>query len=85
MERVIEFTLNSRSVVCAIDSTRLLLDVLRENFALTGAKYGCGKAQCGACTVLVDGRAARACVLRAARIAGHSVTTLEGLADPVSG
>ncbi len=64
------------------DDRRMLLDLLREDLGLTGAKYGCGLAQCGACTVLVDGRAARACVLRVGRIAGRAVTTLEGLAAP---
>ncbi|SDF24369.1 (2Fe-2S)-binding protein [Limimaricola pyoseonensis] len=61
---------------------RMLLDVLRDDLGLTGAKYGCGMAQCGACTVLVDGRPARACVLRTGRVAGRNITTLEGLAEP---
>lgn len=64
---------------------RTLLDVLRDEFGLKGAKFGCGKAQCGACTVLVDGLPARACVLRAKRAVGHDITTLEGLADPATG
>lgn len=62
-----------------------LLDILRDELGLKGAKYGCGMGQCGACTVLVDGNPARACVLRARRVHGHSVTTLEGLADPTTG
>lgn len=64
---------------------RTLLDVLRADLGLKGPKYGCGLAQCGACTVLIDGRPARACVLRAERAAGHDITTLEGLADPETG
>lgn len=64
---------------------RTLLDILRSELGLTGAKYGCGKAQCGACTVLVDGLPARSCVLRAKRAGSREITTLEGLADPVSG
>jgi isoquinoline 1-oxidoreductase alpha subunit len=57
-----------------------LLWVLREELGLTGTKYGCGKALCGACTVLVDGKARRSCVTAAGDCAGHEVTTIEGLA-----
>ncbi|MEC7258520.1 MAG: (2Fe-2S)-binding protein, partial [Pseudomonadota bacterium] len=74
------FRLNGQPVQTKVDGQHLLLDLLRDGFALNGPKYGCGMAQCGACTVLVDGRPARACVLRAARVAGRDVTTLEGLA-----
>jgi isoquinoline 1-oxidoreductase alpha subunit len=56
-----------------------LLWVLRDLLGLTGTKYGCGMAQCGACTVHVDGRAVRSCVLPAAAVKGRSVTTIEGL------
>ena len=56
-----------------------LLHVLRNDLALNGPKYGCGLGQCGACTVLVDGIAARACVIPAQGVAGREVTTLEGL------
>jgi isoquinoline 1-oxidoreductase subunit alpha len=56
-----------------------LLWVLRDVLGLTGTKYGCGMAQCGACTVLVDGRPVRSCVRPVAAAAGHSVTTIEGL------
>ena len=57
-----------------------LLDVLREALGLVGAKYGCGVGLCGACTVLVDGEPARACLLRAAEVGEREVTTVEGLA-----
>ena len=57
-----------------------LLTVLRNDLALNGPKYGCGLGQCGACTVLVDGVAARSCALPVAGVAGRAVTTLEGLA-----
>lgn len=63
-----------------MDAHLSLLDLLRGEMGLHGPKYGCGKAQCGACTVLVDNLPARSCVLRAARVAGRAVTTLEGLA-----
>lgn len=58
-----------------------LLHVLRNDFGLNGPKYGCGLGACGACTVLVDGVAARACVIPAAGVAGRAITTLEGLGD----
>ncbi len=58
-----------------------LLWVLRDVLGLTGTKYGCGMAQCGACTVHLDGHAQRSCVLPAARAVGHEITTIEGL-DP---
>lgn len=73
----LHFTLNDAPVTCT--ATGSALDVLRDTLGLNGPKYGCGMAQCGACSILVDGRPARACVLRAARLAGRRVTTLEGL------
>lgn len=80
-----EFTLNGRTVQVAdaadTDPTpRMLLWVLRDELELTGTKYGCGAGICGACTVLVDGAATRACVTPAALVAGKTVTTIEGLA-----
>jgi len=58
-----------------------LLGVLRNDLGLNGPKYGCGLGQCGACTVLVDGVAARACVIPVGGVAGRRITTLEGLGD----
>ena len=56
-----------------------LLEVLRNRLDLTGTRYGCGEGQCGACTVLLDGRPARSCQTRAAEVAGKKITTIEGL------
>jgi xanthine dehydrogenase YagT iron-sulfur-binding subunit len=64
-----------------VDTRATLLDVLREDLGLTGSKKGCDHGQCGACTVLVDGRRANACLLLAAAADGTAVTTVEGLAD----
>ena len=61
-----------------------LLAILRGDFGLTGSKYGCGEGQCGACTVLLDGAAARSCVTRVASIGTKAITTIEGLA-PAAG
>ncbi len=63
-----------------IDPSTPLLWVLREQLALTGTKFGCGIAQCGACTVRVDGRAVRACVTPASSVVGQEIQTIEGLA-----
>jgi len=59
----------------------MLLYVLRDRLDLTGAKYGCGEGQCGACTVLLDGRPVRSCQTLAASVAGRKVATVEGLGD----
>jgi aerobic-type carbon monoxide dehydrogenase small subunit (CoxS/CutS family) len=73
------FTLNGRDVSVAVAPDTPLLWVLRDTLGLTGTKYGCGVAQCGACTVHVDGEATRACSLPLEAVAGRSVTTIEGL------
>ena len=74
-----ELVVNGRRRTTTTDPRTPLLWVLREDFGLTAAKYGCGVAQCGACTVHLDGDAVRACVTPLARAAGKRVTTLEGL------
>jgi isoquinoline 1-oxidoreductase alpha subunit len=73
------FTLNGRPVVAGSEADTPLLWALRDELGLTGTKYGCGVAQCGACTVHLDGRARRACVTPLGSVAGKSVTTIEGL------
>lgn len=70
---------DERTVVT--DPTRSLLDVLREEFHLTGTKYGCGEGQCGACTVLMNGRRIRSCVTPVSGADKNTITTIEGLAD----
>jgi xanthine dehydrogenase small subunit len=77
----IAFTVNRRPVRLSVGSDRRLLDVLRENLRLTGAKEGCGKGECGACTVLVDGAAADSCLMMACQADGAVLETIEGLAD----
>jgi aerobic-type carbon monoxide dehydrogenase small subunit (CoxS/CutS family) len=64
-----------------IGADQSLLSVLRDELDLTGAKYGCGEGQCGACTVLIDGRPTRSCVTKAAAVGGSAVTTIEGLEE----
>lgn len=71
--------INGKDVSVDAPPDKMLLWVLREDLDLTGAKYGCGEGQCGACTVLVDGIATRSCVLAAKSVAGKNITTIEGL------
>jgi nicotinate dehydrogenase subunit A len=77
----VELLLNGRQVTVEARPDTPLLYILRNDFGLNGPKFGCGLGECGACSVLVDGVAARACVLPLSAVAGRSVTTLEGLAD----
>lgn len=81
MEKTIAFTLNGKSRTVTTDPERPLLEVLREEFDLTGTKYGCGESQCGACSVLVDGAAVRSCVRSVGSVADKKLTTIEGLSN----
>ena len=78
---MIEFRLNGEIVTADVPDDMPVLWVLRDVLHLTGTKFGCGIAQCGACTVHVDGQAMRSCVLPAAAVAGKDITTIEGLAS----
>jgi aerobic-type carbon monoxide dehydrogenase small subunit (CoxS/CutS family) len=73
------FTLNGKRANLGVHPLKRLLDVLREDCALTGTKEGCGEGECGACTVLVDGAPVNSCLVPAAQVAGTRVTTIEGL------
>ena len=75
----IRFTLNGKAEELALDPRVTLLDALRERLHLTGTKKGCDRGQCGACTVLVDGRRVNSCLTLAATVDGAAVTTVEGL------
>lgn len=74
-------SINGRAQTLEGEPGETLLTILRHELDLTGSKYGCGEGQCGACTVLVDGRAVRACVTRIGTLAGKAITTIEGVAD----
>ena len=76
---MIELTVNGVAHQVDADAEMPLLWVLRDLLGLTGTKYGCGEALCGACTVHLDGRTVRSCVTPVRRAAGHAVTTIEGL------
>ena len=77
---MIEFKVNSMPVSYDGDAGTPLLWVIRDHLQLTGTKYGCGAGECGACTVHINGRARKACMLPVRSVAGRSVTTIEGLA-----
>lgn len=79
---MIEFTLNGKPAVFDDDPSIPLLWAVRDDFKLKGSKFGCGAGLCGACTMHVDGKAVRTCVLPVANVAGKSVTTIESLGNP---
>ncbi len=80
MKHHINFTVNGDDYSLAVDPWRTLNELLREDLNLTGTKLGCGTGDCGACTVMVDGRTVSSCLTLAVSINGKSVTTVEGLA-----
>jgi isoquinoline 1-oxidoreductase alpha subunit len=77
---MLSFKLNGKTLKLDVDGDTPLLWVLRDTVKLTGTKYGCGIAQCGACTVHVNGEAVRSCATPVSAVAGQSITTIEGLA-----
>lgn len=77
----IKFTLNRKETEIDVEPTIRLLDLLREKFNLTGTKEGCGVGECGACTVLVDGKAINSCLMLAFQVDGCEVLTIEGIAS----
>ena len=77
----IRLTVNGKSHNIEADPQTSLLSALREQLDLTGSKYGCGEGQCGACTVLIDGKAQRSCVTKVAAVSQKQITTIEGLAN----
>ena len=77
----LSLAINRKPYSVDVDPQTSLLTVLREYLDLTGSKYGCGEGMCGACTVLIDGKAQRSCITRAGSVTGKQITTIEGLAD----
>jgi aerobic-type carbon monoxide dehydrogenase small subunit (CoxS/CutS family) len=83
MPKVTQLTVNGARRPIDADSGVPLLTVLRDHLDLTGAKYGCGEGQCGACTVLLDGQPVRACITPVGAAAGKPITTIEGIHHPL--
>ena len=81
MEQTISFRLNGKPARVTVDGERMLLWVLRSDLGLTGTKFGCGEAWCGACTVVVGGEAVRSCATPVKSVAGKDVLTVEGLGE----
>jgi len=81
---VITLKVNGKQLQADVDPNTPLLWVLRDSLGLTGTKYGCGMAQCGACTVHLDGQAIRSCVKKVADAVGKNITTIEGLSSDLS-
>src|SRR5947207_14178887 len=78
MAKITELHVNERMLQVDADAERSLLSVLRDDLELTGAKYGCGEGQCGACTVLLDGVATRSCITLVGAVGARQITTIEG-------
>ena len=78
----LEMTVNGEHVTLDVDPAAMLTEVLREQLGLMGTKIGCGEGECGACTVLLDGRAVTSCLVPALKAHGHEVITIEGLGTP---
>jgi aerobic-type carbon monoxide dehydrogenase small subunit (CoxS/CutS family) len=81
MATVRQLNINGRVYTTEADAESSLLFVLRDHLDLTGSKYGCGEGQCGACTVLIDGKSRRSCITRVGDVAQRQITTIEGLAN----
>jgi len=79
MKKVVQFTLNGNEVSAEVESHKMLLEVLRDTFEMTGTKEGCGQGECGACTVVIDGISINSCLYPVFEVEGKSVTTIEGL------
>jgi aerobic carbon-monoxide dehydrogenase small subunit len=85
MKQILNFMLNGEPIRVEIEPHLTLLQLLRERLELTGTKEGCGMGECGACTVLLDGKAVNSCIFPAAEAEGTSITTIEGIADGKGG
>ncbi len=81
MKKSITLNVNGTSYDIVVEPYRTLVDVLRDNLGLTGTKKGCGRGNCGTCTILVDGKAVNSCLVLAVDMAGRSIVTIEGLAQ----
>jgi len=81
MKTIIQLIVNGEQVESAVEPNRTLVDFLREDLGLTGTKHGCGLGDCGACTVILDGKPVNSCLVLAVQARGKEVLTIEGLAE----
>ncbi|WP_026477883.1 (2Fe-2S)-binding protein [Alkaliphilus transvaalensis] len=84
MKHEIYFTLNHEKILHEVKANKTLLQMLREDFDLTGAKEGCGQGECGACTVLLNGKPINSCLVLAVEVDGKEITTIEGLSEGIN-
>lgn len=77
----IELNVNQKTYALTVEPSERLLDVLRNRLGLMGTKEGCGEGECGACTVIMDGKTVNSCLVLAAQADGHAITTIEGVGD----
>ena len=82
MQRSLQLNVNGEKKRITVEETALLLDVLRDELGISGARYGCGAGECGSCSVLVDGEEKHACMTEVGFVAGKSIVTVEGLGTP---
>lgn len=80
--KILKFTLNGDPIEIAVSPDDMLVDVLRDKLELTGTKKGCGKGECGACTVIINGEAVNSCLVPAMKTMGANVETIEGIGSP---
>ena len=85
MKQILNFMLDGEPIQVEIEPHLTLLQLLREQLELTGTKEGCGVGECGACTVLLDGKSINSCIFPAVEAEGKSITTIEGIADGKGG
>lgn len=81
MKYKVEFLLNNEKIQHEVEPNKTLLQMLRQHFDLTGAKEGCGQGECGACTILLDGKPVNSCLLLAVEADGKEIVTIEGLSN----
>jgi len=81
-EKAIQFTVNGKSIQLLVKPNSTLLEILRDKLKLTGTKKGCNRGDCGACTVLIDGKAVNSCLFLAVKANGKTILTVEGLGEP---
>ncbi|MBP7331937.1 MAG: (2Fe-2S)-binding protein [Firmicutes bacterium] len=80
--KILKFTLNGEPIEITVSPDDMLVDVLRDKLELTGTKKGCGKGECGACTVIINGEAVNSCLVPAMKTMGANVETIEGIGSP---